>query len=40
MELTNASTNVQTVSLTQLRYQIQLCQANLELARLTGIAYW
>ncbi|EHQ30391.1 TolC family protein [Mucilaginibacter paludis] len=40
LELTNASTNVQTVSLTQLRYQFQLCQANLELARLTGIAYW
>jgi outer membrane protein len=40
LELTNASTNVQQVQLTQLRYKFQLCQAQLELARLTGEVYW
>lgn len=40
LELTNASTNVQQVQLTQLRYKFQLCQAQLKLARLTGEVYW
>ena len=40
LELTNASTNVQRAELSILQYEFQLCLANLELARLTGIVYW
>ncbi|HEK22048.1 MAG: TolC family protein [Mucilaginibacter sp.] len=40
LELTNASTNVQQVQLTQLRYEFQLCLASLEIARLSGEVYW
>jgi len=40
LELTNASTNVQRALLTQLQYQYQLCLAQVELARLTGVQYY
>lgn len=40
LELTNASTNVQRAELTKLQYAYQLCLAQIEMARLTGIKYW
>jgi len=40
LELTNASTNVQIVLLTQLRYELQLCFAQLQLTKLLGDVYW
>ena len=40
LELTNASTNVETAELTKLQYQYQLCLAKIELARLMGNQYW
>lgn len=40
LELINASTNVQKAELTKLQYEYQLCTAQIELARLTGIRYW
>ena len=40
LELTNASTNVQRAELNILQYEIQLCLANLQLSKLTGIVYW
>lgn len=40
LELTNASTNVQRAELTKLQYAYQLCVAQVEMARLTGIKYW
>ncbi len=40
LELINASTNVQRAELTRLQYEYQLCTAQIEMARLTGITYW
>ncbi|HWW41277.1 TolC family protein, partial [Pedobacter sp.] len=40
LELTSASTNVQKAELTRLQYEYQLCLAQVEMARLTGIKYW
>lgn len=40
LELTNASTNVQRALLTNLQYEYQLCIAQLNLAKLTGLKYW
>lgn len=40
LELTNASTNVQTAALTKLQYQYQLCLAKVQLANLLGYQYW
>jgi outer membrane protein TolC len=40
LELTSASTNVQKAELTKLQYEYQLCLAQVEMARLTGIKYW
>jgi len=40
LELTNANTNLQRASLTELQYQYQLCLAKIELARLIGYQYW
>jgi outer membrane protein len=40
LELTNASTNVQRALLTNLKYEYQLCIAQLTLAKLSGLKYW
>jgi outer membrane protein len=40
LELTNASTNVQRALLRNLQYEYQLCQAELTLAKLSGVKYW
>jgi len=40
LELVNASTNVQRAELTKLQYEYQLCVAQIEIARLTGLKYW
>ncbi len=40
LELTTASTNVQRAYFTRLQYQYQLCLAQVELARLTGLLYY
>lgn len=40
LEITNAAVALQRIQLTKLLYQYQFCLANIELARLSGYAYW
>ena len=40
VELFNAQNNLQAAQLSKLQYEYQLCLAKIELARLTGAAYW
>ena len=39
-EITSAAVALQRIQLTKLLYQYQLCLSNIELARLSGYAYW
>lgn len=40
LEITSAAVNLLRAQLTKLKYEYQLCLSNIELARLSGYAYW
>jgi outer membrane protein TolC len=40
LEVTSANTNLQRALLNQLQLEFQVCSAQIEYARLTGVKYW